>query len=501
MSTRPAAAGFPPELARLPSAPHPLLARAAALVEVLEREAPLVLLPAIYAAIVLVTIPQELVADSWLTLVSGREVAEGGIPTVDRLTVWTSGVRWVDQQWLAQLFFYGAHALGGLKLVLLLHAAALTGALAMALAAARSLGASVRSVSLVAAVCMLLAPWALAMRAQTLAIPMFVALVWLLASDSRSPSRRVYLVLPLLALWANVHGTVVLACVLVVLRGVTVALSRREDRKRLRATLLISLPFAAVLASPYGTDLVGYYRTMLVNPELRTFISEWGPSTPSALTALFYLTAFGTVALLARCPGRLTAFERLALLLTMAAGVTAIRSILWFGLAALVLVPQLLDGAIPQRRPGRRHRGRAGLGVASAVALVGASAIAAAQPQSWFSSQLPHAGGAAVARFMDAHPRATVMADDRYGDWLLWEYPQLAGRLAYDARFELFTLEQLEELRAYRRVTGTAWDTPARKVALVAFDPRAQRDVYTAAIERSGARIVYRDPTIVVAAR
>jgi hypothetical protein len=102
---------------------------------------------------------------------------------------------------------------------------------------------------------------------------------------------------------------------------------------------------------------------------------------------------------------------------------------------------------------------------------------------------------------MDAHPRATVMADDRYADWLLWEYPQLAGRLAYDARFELFTLEQLEQLRAYRRVTGTAWDAPTRKVALVAFDPRAQRDVYTAAIERSGARIVYRDPTIVVAAR
>ena len=230
----------------------------------------------IYAVIVLNAIPHELVADSWLTLVSGREVAENGIPKTDTLTVWTKGVPWIDQQWLGQLIFYGAHALGGFKLVMLLHAAALVTALGIALAASRSLGASVKSASLVAAVCMLLAPWALAMRTQTLAIPLFVALLWLLAADSRSPSRRVYLVFPLLVLWANIHGTVTLACALVAVRGVTVALSRREGPKRLRATLLIALPFAALLASPYATELVGYYRTVLVSPMMRTFVAEWG---------------------------------------------------------------------------------------------------------------------------------------------------------------------------------------------------------------------------------
>ena len=272
MSTQPADTGF----AR-PYEPYPLQLRLAAVWAAVEREALLGFLLTIYAIVVLRMIPQELVQDSWLTLVSGREVAENGIPKTDSLTVWTKGVPWVDQQWLGQLIFYGAHVLGGFKLVMLLHAAALVTALGIALAAARSLGASVKSVALVAAVCMLLAPWALAMRAQTLAIPLFVALVWLLASDSRSPSRRVFLVLPLLVLWANIHGTVTLACALVVLRGLTIAVSRREGPRRLRATLLIALPFAALLASPYATELVGYYRTMLVSPTLRTFIGEWGP--------------------------------------------------------------------------------------------------------------------------------------------------------------------------------------------------------------------------------
>ena len=496
MSTQPADTGF----AR-PYEPFPLQLRLAAVWAVVEREALLGFLLTIYAVVVLRMIPQELVQDSWLTLVSGREVAENGIPKTDSLTVWTKGVPWIDQQWLGQLIFYGAQTLGGFKLVMLLHAAALVTALGIALAAARSLGASVKSVALVAAVCMLLAPWALAMRAQTLAIPLFVALVWLLASDSRSPSRRVFLVLPLLVLWANIHGTVTLACALVVLRGLTIAVSRREGPRRVRATLLIALPFAALLASPYATELVGYYRTMLVSPMLRTFIGEWGPSTPSALTAVFYLSAFGTVALLARYPNRLTVFERLALLMTLVAGVMAIRSIVWFALVALVLVPQLLDSAISHRQPRSRHRGRAMLAVGSAAVLVAAFSAVATRSESWFTAESPNAGGAAIARFMDAHPQATVFADDRYSDWLLWEYPQLVGRVAYDIRFELFTLDQLNDLRSYRRVTGADWNAAAGGSAIVAFDPRDQSRAYTDAIKRSALTVVYRDPLIVVAAR
>ena len=106
-----------------------------------------------------------------------------------------------------------------------------------------------------------------------------------------------------------------------------------------------------------------------------------------------------------------------------------------------------------------------------------------------------------VARFMDAHPQATVFADDRYADWLLWEYPQLASRVAYDIRFELFTLDQLNELRAYRRVTGTEWNAAASDFSVVVFDPRDQSRAHTEAIERSALTVLHRDPLIVVAAR
>jgi len=181
--------------------------------------------------------------------------------------------------------------------------------------------------------------------------------------------------------------------------------------------------------------------------------------------------------------------------------VTAIRSIVWFALAALVLVPQLLDSAISHGQPRPRHRGRAMLAVGSAAVLIAAFSAVATRPESWFTAESPHAGGAAIARFMDAHPQATVFADDRYSDWLLWEYPQLVGRVAYDIRFELFTLDQLNDLRSYRRVTGADWSAAAADAAVVAFDPRYQSRNYTDAIKRSSLTIVYRDPLIVVAAR
>ena len=76
---------------------------------------------AFWFLLLIVTLPAQVVQDSWLTLVSGREVAQHGLPHHDSLTVWTLGTRWIDQQWLGQLFYYGLARLGGIRAVLLVH--------------------------------------------------------------------------------------------------------------------------------------------------------------------------------------------------------------------------------------------------------------------------------------------------------------------------------------------------------------------------------------------
>jgi hypothetical protein len=444
-------------------------------------------------------LPHQLLLDGWLTLVSGREVVSNGLPTIDTLTLWTQGVEWVDQQWLAQAAFYGLWTLGGIKLVMLGHVALVAITLSVALFCARRLGGSPRNVARVGMAAVLVAPWAIQMRTQTLVMPFFVALLWLLAADSRTPSRRVFLVFPLLVLWANLHGTVVFAALFVALRGVTYFVSEVSRRPRgwvLRSLALTLVPFACVLASPYGLELVGYYRSLLFNSAVREIAPEWAASTPAVWTAPFYLVAAGSLWLLARRRSRLTTFEQAALLATIAAGAAAVRSLMWFALAAMLLVPLLLDDKPARPAPGRRLR----LGLAAAIATaVLWSAAVVGQPSSWYTSSWPTAAANRVGLLAAQRPEATIFSDGRFASWLLWLQPQLAGRVSHDVRWELYTEAQLDAVIRFDDNKGDRRTVEGYDLLL--FD----KQTHPAVIEDFRAdprfRTVWRDEDLVVFAR
>ena len=86
---------------------------------------------AVFAGALVLRLVGQLNADGWLALVTGRWIARHGIPHHDTLTVWSHGQAWVDQQWLAQLGFYGLYVLGGIRAVMLAHVAVLTATLAV----------------------------------------------------------------------------------------------------------------------------------------------------------------------------------------------------------------------------------------------------------------------------------------------------------------------------------------------------------------------------------
>jgi hypothetical protein len=500
MSTDPAALQTP----ALP-VPAGRSARLDGVLRVLGEESATLLLLAVYLCTTLALIPDELVQDSWLTLLSGREVVESGLPREDTLTAWTLGREWIDQQWLAQAGAYGLWLVGGVELVSLAHVAILVLTLAGAIVAARSLGGSRQSVTLVAAATLLVAPWGLQLRSQTLALPLFVALLWILAADSRAPSRRVYLVLPLLAVWANVHGTVVLGALLVGLRALTVAFAGLRGRQPVRtwlprAAALGTLPFACLVASPYGLDLFGYYRSLFLNPMLKSFIGEWQASTPSALTAIFYCLAFAGVWLLARHRSRLTGFEAAALLALTIAGLLAIRSIVWFALAALLLMPRLLDGEwVGQGRPVR-GRLQVALGLLAVVTCVAAVTVTATQPESWRLRHWSAEGAARVAALAEERPEAMIFSDDTNADWLLWRHPELAGRIAQDVRFELFESKQFLELDRLRKTAGD-WQSTLAGYDVLALDTVRTKTLIDAAVAHEGFTRVWRGERLTVLVR
>ena len=144
------------------------------------------------------------------------------------------------------------------------------------------------------------------MRPQSFAYPLFVAVLWLLVDELRRPSRRIYLVLPLLVLWANLHGSVVVGAAIVSAFAVSeiVASLRSQPRTvHVRSLVLLAAPWLCVLASPYATSLPHYYR-LIFSSGFARYVTEWAPTTLTLAHAPVYLLALGGLWLFGRTGSR-----------------------------------------------------------------------------------------------------------------------------------------------------------------------------------------------------
>jgi hypothetical protein len=472
---------------------------------VLAHEPFVVLVVACYAIILTARPSIHVRSDTWLALVAGRLVWSDGLPHHDALTVWAHGRTWVDQQWLGQLFFYGVHAAGGLRLLVLVHVGLLVGAFGLALLFARRSGGSSRSTAIAGFLALFLVLTNSAARTQSLAYPLFVALFWLLASSRGRGVRRILLAFPLLVVWANVHGSAVLGAGLVVLWALerVVVAGRRRDHDawvdRGRAAVIAVGAVLCLFVSPYGPSLFGYYHDVLASGAFRSLVAEWqSPTFPAQ--APFFVLVLASVWVAARAPRTLRLFEHFALVATGLAGFSAVRNIVWFGLVAVMVVPRALDGAWPVKEAPLRRRANELISlVAIAVALV-FFATAASRSQRAYARSYPSRAAVATA---DAtrDPTVRIFANEAYADWLIWQIPRLSGRMALDARFELLTARQLRELAHFRHQSSPDWRSAAKPYRLLVLDPKADRAAVRAFRNEPGARTIYRDSHVVAILR
>jgi hypothetical protein len=466
-----------------------------------EEEFVLVVLLAAFGIVFLTVFPPTLlVADSWLTLVAGREVVENGLPTHDELTVLGLGREWTDQQWGAQLIAYGAYEVGGFSLLAVLTAVFAVGAFAVAAAGARSLGAGPRAIVLLFFPVLLAAPWTFTIRAQVFALPLYTTLVWLLASEARRPTRRAYLAFPLLLIWGNLHGSAALAAMLTMLLG-GIELLRSRGRSGLRSIALVVVPPLLLLATPYGpVETVRYYHLLLVDPPFgRELVTEWQRSGPGWDTLAFYALAALALVVVYLGRSRLTLFDVATLAFTFAGAVLAIRGIPWFALACLVLLPVAIGRSLEGRVPRVRRRLDGVLSFAAVAFLALIVAVAVGRSDSWYLGNWP---AGAVAAVKTADPDERVFATSRDADWLLFQIPELRGRLAYDVRFEIYDRETFERIVRFRGEQGDDWKSIADGYGILVFetdqDPSPHAPDFLA---EPGARALYRDERVTVIAR
>jgi len=142
----------------------------------------------------------------WLAALGRTILAQGSVPAGIPYAAAPS-VGWVNVPVLGELVFHALQVAGGDRGFLIAQLVATAAALTLLALGMRALGApdAARAVVLML-VFFAAAPSFLIVRAQLFSLLLFCVVLLLLRAESRSPSRRVWLLVPLIALWANLHG-------------------------------------------------------------------------------------------------------------------------------------------------------------------------------------------------------------------------------------------------------------------------------------------------------
>ena len=314
-----------------------------------------------------------------------------------------NGAPWVPQEWALSILV--ALTLGKPSFILLAALAALSGCTVMLFTglAAKKLGASSVCAAIAVACVGISMLESFGIRAQVFGWALLAAMMYLLRCV---PGRRKWWIVPLVALWANLHASAMLAPVLVLLWAVGTALQEGAWNARVREYFLLAAACAAaILMTPLGFSLPLYTLHLLHSP-IRSIIDEW---QPASLTRASF--TFGVLPLLlATCAVGFERSRRWPEMLVFAAtawlALTAVRNI---PVCAVVIAPACaarLSAAIPERARINAmfgERSVAALLLAGALFAACASGVALARTPQFRAGTLPSDAIARLASIPGTH--------------------------------------------------------------------------------------------------
>ncbi|HEX6701917.1 MAG TPA: hypothetical protein VF101_14415 [Gaiellaceae bacterium] len=208
----------------------------------------------------------------WLVAL-GRTVVGRGIPDGVPFAVAPSA-DWPNVPILAEVIFRGLSAALGDRGLLLAQLAAVALCLEVTRRAMRRLGATDASSALVLA---LLVPGALlafaGIKAQLFSLALFPVLAALLRAEAREPSRRIWLLPPLIAIWSNLHGAALYGLV----AALVYLLLDRVRRRRVESLVVAGSSIVALCATPALARTPHYYAAVASSEAARRGYGLWAP--------------------------------------------------------------------------------------------------------------------------------------------------------------------------------------------------------------------------------
>jgi hypothetical protein len=199
------------------------------------------------------------------------------VPHTDVYSFTMRGQPWISTQWLAQVLYAEAYAwFGWIGPVALAAAASAATFALLARYLIRNFSHAIALV-FVAVALALTAPHLLA-RPHVLALPIMVAWIGELIAAADRREAPSFFLLPLMALWANLHGGFVFGLMMIAaiaLDAVIAANADKRTRLAMRWAAFAGLALAASCCTPYGWDSLLASRKILALGSALPLITEW----------------------------------------------------------------------------------------------------------------------------------------------------------------------------------------------------------------------------------
>jgi len=286
--------------------------------------------------------------DFWFHLKTGEYIIRTGlIPRADLFSFTNYGRPWIAHGWLSGVVFYAVYSRLGFNALIFIFA--LLVALAFSIVFRRS-----DSHPFIAGFATLLGVWTVlptvGVRPRVFTLLLSSVFLAILTRYARSGTgRAIWWLVPLMALWANLHGGYLIGLALIALTIVGIPLDAWAagekvqalwPRLRTLAIVMVGCVLAALL-NPYGLRIYTFPIGVLLSPVFQGVVVDWlSPDfhQPESLPLLVLILL--TIAALALSPKRVRPSELLFFLATLYATLKSQRHLV---ILAIVAVPLLAD--------------------------------------------------------------------------------------------------------------------------------------------------------------
>jgi len=276
--------------------------------------------------------------DYWWYVRIGQDIAQTGvIPTTDIFSYTYFGRPIFYQPWLSAVIFWFAHNIGGATLTFLVRGICIGIAYSLIWSLMRATGTDSRLATLLLIVMGLSSSMNWSMRPQIFAYPLFAVTLWVVWHWQNGRTKHLWL-LPLASLlWANLHGSFILAFVLM---GSAFVFGT-GNKKQLSIWLGISL--LATFINPRGIYVWQFVPDMLSSPSDQLYATEWRPPVNAGWQMnIFFAWLLLFIPLAVFSPRRLSRLEWIWFIGFGWLALSGLRYVIWFMMIMSVFTGALL---------------------------------------------------------------------------------------------------------------------------------------------------------------